>query len=98
MLYGTPKDPIIEKLEKLENRLKNIELTHHHLSNDLDYYWTIKNNYPINTWLVIKNQTVLFDSDKKSDCLNFIANQEQNDQSNTHLLIQINQENNSFEI
>jgi hypothetical protein len=92
MYYGSPKDPVITRLNEIENQLKSV-LTETTL--DHKYYWSIKSKYSDDNWLVISDQEVLYETKRKTDALRFIADREDNN-ANQCLLVQINHEEHMY--
>lgn len=96
LVYGSKPDPVLTKLEELENKLNhknNLEE-----SPNLKYYWLTKHKYQNNYWVVISNDTLLIQTERKTTAIMIIAEYEEEFPERKCLLIQVGNEINLHEL
>jgi hypothetical protein len=103
LIYGSPEEKVIRKLERLENQINALTNCSSSETEDQRYYWMIKKSqgFDRNSWVVIANQKLILNTESKSQALRAIADFQEENQLNQIegfrcLLIQVGQENNCF--
>jgi len=94
LIYGTPKNPLITRIETLENRLSPQNKS----SPNVIYYWDHKYEYPDGNWVVICDGSLVCQTDSKTKALQHLAEKSDEEENKKCLLVCVGQENLMYEI
>lgn len=95
LIYGSPEDPVLCKLEQLENQLNQIQSKK---SKNQKFYWENKYQYNNYDWIIISQQKLIFQSNHKGEALTVLAEKSKKNENQKYLLIQVGNEINMCEI
>jgi len=96
IIYGIRKDPILSKLEALENRLDCIKTQEN--SENLKCYWKLKHKFQNLQWVVIANNNVICQTFNKIEALRQMSNHIEDFPDISVLITQVGNETKMFEI
>jgi hypothetical protein len=100
LVYGSPKDPVLEKLDKLQSRIEDLTTNIPQAERDTRFYWLTRDKYPQRSWVIISNEHLIDHTPSKSQALRIIADHIESNQHDTNLqnctLIQEGAENNTY--
>jgi len=96
MIAGSPKDPLLLKLEEMENKLdKRCVLDQ---SGNTVYYWSNKTSYRDGSWVVIRDGQLLIETKIKADALATISESSKENIESKCLLVHVGNECEMYEI
>ena len=95
LIWGKPKNPLLLKMDEIGKTLEHLNFLN---SKNAQFYWTIKHKLKHNSWVIIHNEKILFETDTKNKALLYISGWYSNNTRDKVLLVQVGHENNMCEI
>jgi hypothetical protein len=88
MIYGPRENPVMTRLEKIEDQLARATLA----KQDLEFYWNTRSKYQKDNWIVISSATLIKQCDSKWDALTTISDHLQNHPNSKYTILQVGSE------
>lgn len=96
LAFGAPKDPTVERIEKLENILEEVLENH---SDELEkWYWKHRDTFKRGKWIVITKNGVLVNTSSKVEALTSVVELNKGNDKTKALIVQVGNESTMCEI
>lgn len=98
LVYGNPKDAVLEKLEKIQSQIEDLTTNIPQAERDVRFYWMTRDKYPHRSWVIISHEHLIGHTPSKSQALRIIADHIESNQNDSDCctLIQVGAENNKY--
>jgi hypothetical protein len=91
MIYGPQTDPVMTRLEKIENELTRVTQA----KQDLEYYWNNRSKFTKDKWIIISAANLIKECDSKWNALTTISDHNQLNPYSKYTLLQVGSESNT---
>lgn len=88
MIYGPQADPVMSRLEKIEDQLGIVTLA----KQNLEFYWNNRSKYTKDNWVIISSATLIKECDSKWNALTTISDHNQQNPNSKYTLLQVGSE------